>query len=134
MEEMKGEYKPKKESYVRFAPHITEEKLQGIFNELEKKAVVQLEVLMKYIQLSECLPGGQTGHTTKPVSVKKSILLNSSGGSVSSLNTLVKKGILEIYEAEVSRLKYSDEKIIQSNELSVTQQEAMEKVNKLIYR
>src|SRR5579863_5584535 len=52
MEEMKGEYKPKMESYVRFTPGITEEKLQDIFKELEKRAVVQLEVLMKYLQLS----------------------------------------------------------------------------------
>ncbi len=121
MEEMKGEFKPKKESYVRFTEQITDEKLQSIFNELEKRAVIQLEILMKYLQLSEW-------HTKKPVPVKKSELLNSSGSSLSSLNSLVKKGILEIYEAEVSRLKLSEEKILESNELSLTQQEGLEKI------
>ena len=124
MEEMKGEYKPKKESYVRFTAHITDEKLQRIFVQLEKKAVVQLEIVMKYLQLSEW-------HTKKPVGVKKSALLNSSGSSLSALNALVKKDILEVYETEVSRLKLSEEKILQSNDLSFAQQEGLEKINKL---
>ena len=124
MEEMKGEYKPKKESYVRFTTHITDEKLQRIFVQLEKKAVVQLEIVMKYLQLSEW-------HTKKPVGVKKSALLNSSGSSLSALNALVKKDILEVYETEVSRLKLSEEKILQSNDLSFAQQEGLEKINKL---
>jgi primosomal protein N' (replication factor Y) len=124
MEEMKGEFKPKKESFVRFTSHITEEKLQSIFNELEKKAVIQLEIVMKYLQLSEW-------HTKKPIAVKKSALLNSSGSSLSSLNSLVKKDVLEIYEAEVSRLKLSEERILQTNELSVAQLEGLEKINKL---
>jgi len=122
MEEMKGEFKPKKESYVRFTSEINEEKLQEIFKELEKKAVIQLEVLLKYIQLSQW-------HTKKPISVKKSALVNSSGNS--SLNSLVKKNILEVYEAEVSRLKQSEERMLQSNELSIGQQEGLEKINKL---
>jgi len=124
MEEMKGEYKPKKESYVRFTTHITDEKLHRIFVQLEKKAVVQLEIVMKYLQLSEW-------HTKKPVGVKKSALLNSSGSSLSALNALVKKDILEVYETEVSRLKLSEEKILQSNDLSFAQQEGLEKINKL---
>ncbi|HTA28539.1 MAG TPA: primosomal protein N', partial [Bacteroidia bacterium] len=124
MEEMKGEFKPKKESYVRFTADITEDKLQGIFNQLEKKAVIQLELVMKYLQLSEW-------HTKKPVPVKKSVLLASSGSSLSSLNSLVKKNILEIYEAEVSRLKLSEEKILETNELSITQQEGLKQINKL---
>ena len=123
MEEMKGEFKPKMESYVRFTERITEEKLQGIFTELEKRAVIQLEILMKYIQLSHW--------PKKSIPVKKSALLNSSGSSLSSLNSLVKKDILEIYEAEVSRLKLSEEKILQTNDLSDVQQEAMEKINNL---
>ena len=124
MEEMKGQFKPKKESYVRFTPQITEDKLQGIFNQLEKKAVIQLEILMKYLQLSEW-------HTKKSIPVKKSALLNSSGSSLSSLNSLVKKEILEIYESEVSRLKLSEERILETNELSFTQQEGLKKINNL---
>lgn len=123
MEEMKGEYKPKKEAYVRFTERITEDKLQGIFNELEKRAVIQLEILMKYIQLSHW--------PKKIVPVKKSALLNPSGSSLSSLNSLVKKDILEIYEAEVSRLKLSEERILESNDLSPIQQEGLEKINNL---
>ncbi len=124
MEEMKGEFKPKKESYVRFTESITEDKLQGIFNQLEKKAVIQLDILMKYLQLSEW-------HTKKHIPVKKSALLGSSGSSLSSLNSLVKKNILEIYEAEVSRLKLSEERILETNELSLIQQEGLEKINNL---
>lgn len=84
MEEMKGEYKPKKESFVRLHSHITEDKLQDVFAQLEKKAVIQLEIVMRYLQLSEW-------HSKNPIPVKKSALLNSSGGSLSSLNSLVKK-------------------------------------------
>jgi len=84
MEEMKGEYKPKKESYVRLANPVTEDALQDIFKELEKRAVVQLDMLMKYLQLSNW-------HSKKPVPVKKSVLLNVAGNSVTALNALVKK-------------------------------------------
>ena len=52
MEEMKGEFKPKKETYVRFTTGITEQKLHSIFNELEKRAFVQLQILMKFVQLA----------------------------------------------------------------------------------
>jgi len=124
MEEMKGEFKPKKESYVRFTKHIEEDKLQSIFNQLEKKAVIQLELVMKYLQLSDW-------RSKKPIPVKKSALLNSSGSSLSSLNSLVKKEILEIYDEEVSRLKQSEERILRSNELSPAQQEGLEKINEL---
>lgn len=124
MEEMKGQYKPKKETYVRLTNHITEGALQDIFKELEKRAVVQLDMLMKYLQLSNW-------HSKKPIRIKKSLLLNASGNSVTALHALVKKNILEVYEAEVSRLTLSDEKILQPNELSDVQQEAFAQLHQL---
>jgi primosomal protein N' (replication factor Y) len=97
-ERLKAGYKPRKQSYVRINPEINNEKdLNKILGLLEK-APRQLELLTAFLDLSNLY------EKSSPDEVEKLILLNNTGCVSSTLNSLVKKGILETYEKEVSRL------------------------------
>jgi primosomal protein N' (replication factor Y) (superfamily II helicase) len=122
-EEMKGEFKPKKETFIRFTPGITDDKLHELINELEKKAFVQLQILLKFLQLSQW-----NTPNYRVVPVKKNELLSTSGSSAQSLNLLVKKGVFEMYEEEVSRLGVHNGAIETPKQLSEDQSEALEKI------
>ncbi len=96
-EKLKEGYKPKKKSYVRINPDINNEnELNKILNLLEK-APKQLKLLTTYLDLSNSY------EKSPPEEVEKLLLLKSTGAVSTTLNSLVKKGILETYEKEVSR-------------------------------
>ncbi len=102
-EQLVERYRPKMETCVRM--HLTyrenEELLRDVFDNLGKRAFRQLQLLMSYINLSRNL-------YQREVEVRKADLLKSIGASPEALNTLVKKGILELYEKEASRLNAED--------------------------
>jgi primosomal protein N' (replication factor Y) len=116
-EEIKDGYKPRTEAFVRIAS-ISEAELQKAMTELEKKAFKQLQVLMAYMQLSDW-------HTGKPKDVKKSRLIAHSGCSASVVDQLAKKGIIEIYSQEVSRLLLSDKAVEKAHDLADFQKTAI---------
>jgi len=123
-EEVKESYKPRIEAFVKIALGLSEADLQKAMDTLEKKAVKQLDVLMAYMHLSHW-------HTGKPIEVKKSKLLLQANSTSSVVDQLVKKGILESYSKEVSRLPLSDKPIEQANALADFQQEAFDKIENL---
>jgi primosomal protein N' (replication factor Y) len=97
-ERLKEGYKPKKKSYVRINPDINNEnELNKILNLLEK-APKQLKLLTTYLDVSNSY------EKSPPYEVEKLLLLKSTDAVSTTLNSLVKKGILETYEKEVSRL------------------------------
>jgi primosomal protein N' (replication factor Y) len=118
-EEVKDGYKPRTETFVRINPALTEHELKDAMDALEKKAFKQLHVLMAYIQLSNW-------HTGKPLEVKKSKLVLYSDTTASVVDQLVKKGIMEAYVQEVSRLPLSDKAVEKANALADFQQAAMD--------
>jgi len=100
-EELKRRYKPKMESYVRLTAKANDEaQLKIIFDELAKKAK-QVEVLMGFIQLNQ-------RYSKQPKVVRKADLQKVVNASPSTINTLVKKEIFEIYEEEVNRIKMAE--------------------------
>ncbi len=121
-EEIKESYKPRTEAYVQLLPTITESDLQKVMTDLEKKAFKQLQVLMAYMQLSEW-------HTGTPKNVKKSKLLLQSDASAQALDQLVKKGVMEIFTKEVSRLPFSDKELEKANVLVDFQRDAMKEID-----
>ncbi len=116
-EEVKDGYKPRTETYARIVESLTEADLQKAMNDLEKKAFKQLHLLMAYMQLSNW-------HTGNHAEVKKSKLLSYSDCTASVLEQLVKKGIMETYVRDVSRLPLSDKAIEDANALADFQQVA----------
>ncbi len=98
-EEIREQYKPKKEKRVRIINDYLEEegKLEDLFNELEKQPK-QLDVLLRYLQLVNVYED--------PSANEKGIARNEliqQGLSASSYNTLKKNGVLEEFEVNVPR-------------------------------
>ena len=100
-EELKRRYKPKMESYVKLSTEANdEERLKEIFDDLEN-APKQLELLMGFIQLNQ-------RYSSKPKAVKKLALQKMTNTTASAVNTLVKKGIFEVFEQEINRINIDE--------------------------
>ena len=97
-EELKRGFVPKKQIFIRLAePYRDEERLRLLFDEL-RRAKRQEHLLVCFLELS---------HALNPALAKelpKKELLERSGCSSSLLDGLLKRGVLESYEREVSRL------------------------------
>ena len=99
-EEMRRTYKPKTETRVRLTSAArNERRLHFFFDELQRRAPKQLDLLMKYIELSGCLSA--TG-TVKEVS--KAELLKRAAATPGVFNGLVERGVFEVYQQEIGRL------------------------------
>lgn len=87
-EELKRTYKPKTETRVRLTEAASNERrLHFFFDELQRRAPKQLDLLMKYIELSGCL-----GKTPKGVTKKE--LLQRASATPAVFNGLVERGVL----------------------------------------
>lgn len=123
-EEITEKYRPKTESYIQLSEFAaSEENLREIFDQLSR-AKKQLDILMKYIDLSKCL----TKNTLIEVSRKE--LLEQSGSSDSALRALIDKNILEVYQKEVGRLDTSHVKTEAKYPLNEFQQVALQEIHK----
>jgi len=97
-EEIKNRFKSKTELFVELTEEYKDNAaLERISQELEKKAFKQLELLLSYLKLSNYFSGNT-------IEISKGFLLKDSGISSSILNSLVSKGILDIYTKSQSRL------------------------------
>ncbi len=91
-EELQDDWKPRTLTYVRLMPEAAhEEALHTWFDALEKKAPKQLQLLMRYVELSRCL-------SDAPLEVERNKLLHLSNCGTSVLKQLVEKGLFETYE------------------------------------
>jgi primosomal protein N' (replication factor Y) len=95
-------YKPHIETFIRLNPEFSsDEKLRPLFDELEKKAKKQLDVLMSYIHF--CNQQGK-GYTD----IEKGALLEKSKAGSTAVNSLVGKNIFIEEKKEVGRLGESE--------------------------
>lgn len=102
-EKLDERYTPKKVTYVKLKENFyIETEKKALFEGLSR-APKQQDVLLAYYQLEK---------TGKPIT-KKELLKYAEGGD-SALTALVKKGILETYKEQVSRLTYAEEEIVPS--------------------
>ena len=101
-EELKRTYKPRTEVRVRLTEAArNERRLHFFFDELQRRAPKQLDLLMKYLELSGSLGGGSVRE------VAKNELLQRAQATPAVFNGLVEKGVLEVYRQEVGRLDSS---------------------------
>ena len=97
-EELYESYKPKSETFVYLADEYKDEsKLKEVFNDLEKRAYKQLELLMAFIQITK-FPD------EKGIKVTRNELLKRASAAAAQLNALVKKGVFITSVEEISRL------------------------------
>lgn len=121
-EELIEKYHPKTEQYVKLNELITTgADLEKVFDEL-KRSNKQLELLMKYIDISDVFK-----HKRKEVSKKE--LIGFVGTSPAVFNALVKKNIFEIYTKEVGRLDVGSTVMRKQFQLTTEQNSALQKIN-----
>ena len=119
-EELRRTYKPKTETRVRLtAAARNEHRLHIFFDELQRRAPKQLDLLMKYLELS----GYLSGRAIKEVS--KAELLQRTSATPAVFNGLVDRGVFEVYQQEIGRIdKALLKEVIPVNPLNEHQQRA----------
>jgi primosomal protein N' (replication factor Y) (superfamily II helicase) len=120
-EDLQEKFKARKVSAVRLAEPLRSQPdlLREIFGELGGKER-QVEILMAYLALEKRQPF-----------VRKQDLLTKADVSESSLNTLVKKGILEKYEQPVSRLSGYEDELAEAEASSAQQVRALDELRSI---
>jgi len=128
-EEITERYKPRIEWFVSLSDQYKDENLlQEEMDRLNKKAYKQLELLLAYISLSHCF-------TTKPKEISRADLLKTPGVSAAQLDSLVKKGILELYQRNISRIENRESsELIESIKFTNAQQEAFDKITDHLHK
>lgn len=123
-EELEDRYKVKSETWLRLKEeYLSEEGQKALFEQLEKRAFKQLEVVMAFLHLAM-----KEGGPEKPVR-KKEVLAQLENGDA-PLRSLLKKGILDSYEQKASRLKdYESYDDVKSIKLSSAQQIAFDSIH-----
>lgn len=118
-EELKSNYKEKKENYVLLNPSLdNEDKLSDLLNNWSK-APRQMELLLAYLHIRKT-----TGEVTQPELLKK------ANASLAQLKGLTEKDILFVEKRSVDRIKYLPRNIELNFELSEAQQNALSQVKK----
>ena len=117
-EELNEKYKAKYERFVRLAAEYREEaKVHELMDNLTKRAYKQLEVLLAFITL-----GGDADND-----VMAKTLLQKANANSTILKNMAEKGIFEVYERKVSRLKeFKVQTDVDSIQLTEAQQKAYE--------
>ena len=119
-EELNEKYKAKYERFVRLAGLYRDEaQLQETMDSLTKRAYKQLEVLLAYLSL-----GGDCDND-----IKANDLLKKAKATSNILKAMADKGIFEVYERQVSRLKNLKAYMpVSSIQLTEAQQKAYTKI------
>ena len=99
-------YKPRTETYIRLAAAYQNETMLHIALNLLARAPRQQEAFIAYLQLSGWDMAGPE-EAAVIAEITREELMNQSGTTLSVLSQLVKRGMLETYEVEVSRLNRS---------------------------
>lgn len=121
-EELKERYKPRMKAFVKLTEEADDETtLEHIFSELEKRAPKQVEVLLKYVQMSDRY--GEKKPAIGKLELQKAADVNSS-----VVGQLVKKNIFELFDQEVGRIASYDGKKEEFKSLNDEQETALEHI------
>ena len=98
-ETLKPGFVPKKESYIRLTGKARDEIYLTQYIDKNKKAKKQQDILYEYIRLSGVFENSTINE------VKKKVVLKNTKANAAVLQSLIKKGILETYSRDESRLE-----------------------------
>ncbi len=126
LEEIKEKYKPKLVPFIKLKPqYLNEPKLKETLDKLESKAFKQAEALLYFLHLNK------TGEHKIKEWIKKSELLSKCDNS--SINSLIKKNILEEQKFEVGRLQFENSEIFKK-ELTPPQKIALKEIKETLLK
>lgn len=116
-ENLKDGFKPKLDNYIRLTKAFaTEERINELLDGLSR-AKKQKQIILSFLHLTGYI------ETLGANSLKKSLLLKDANASDTILKSLIKKGIFEQYQVEVSRLG-ADEIKVEPLKMLTAQQDA----------
>ena len=121
-------FRPKTETYITLTPQFRNEQTLHVALNMLHRADKQLAALIDYLALShwDSVEGSVCRETV--VEITRDELLNA-GHSLPTVNALVKRGLLEVYEREVGRLNHGGEPHLEKiRSLSDVQQNAFNKI------
>lgn len=120
-------YHPRTETYIRLTPAYQNETTLHVALNILTRAPKQQQAFISYLQLSGWEMIGDEDVSISPVTREE--LMNQSGATLPTLNLLVKRGMLETYEVEVSRLNKNGEPHPELvKKMSAPQQEAYNQI------
>lgn len=122
-EEITETYKPKMLTYVKLTElYLSEEKIKQLFDQLEKKAFKQLQLLQFFLQATNYFSDFKN-------EIKKKDLLKNPDFTEAQLASMLKKGVFEVFEKPESRLEFTEAvNTVDDIVLSDIQQNALESV------
>ena len=121
-------FRPKTETYITLTPQFRNEQTLHVALNMLHRADKQQAALVDYLALShwDSVEGSVCRETV--VEITRDELLNA-GHSLPTVNALVKRGLLEVYEREVGRLNHGGEPHLEKiRPLSDVQQDAFNKI------
>lgn len=119
-EQVHEKYKPKLKKYIRLPEkYDSEEQIKEIFEKLTR-ATKQQDLFMMFLHLKNS--------TDKDIS--RELLIKESNAKANAVSEVVKKGFLEEFTKETTRILPSGNKIDKIDELTVFQQNALLKIKK----
>lgn len=118
-EELKQNYKPLSETYVKLGSDYRHENRIDDLLETLSRAKKQKELLLTFLDLT----GIFSGEPQKELI--KSALLKKTNASYTSFNQLVKKGVFEEYQKKISRIPELDYEPLQNNFLTELQKSVL---------
>ena len=122
-------YRPKTELYIRLTEKFQNEQALHVALNMLQRADKQLTAFIDYLALSHW--DSLNGQTCQEpvVEITRDELINSSHASLTTVNALVKRGLLETYEREVGRLNSGGEPHLENiKPLSSAQQDAYNQI------
>ncbi|MCQ2974306.1 MAG: primosomal protein N' [Bacteroidales bacterium] len=121
-------YKPKVEKFISLSEKYTKEiQFKELFDELERKAIKQMSVLLAYLSSSKIKV--ENGDIIERGEISRQNLMKNPNLSQSSLTSLIQKGVLVEYEKQVSRLEKFDGDLELYHDLTESQHNVLESIN-----
>ena len=121
-------FRPKTETYITLTPQFRNEQTLHVALNMLHRADKQLAALIDYLALSHWDSVEESVCRETVVEITRDELLNA-GHSFPTVNALVKRGLLEVYEREVGRLNHGGEPHLEKiRPLSDVQQDAFNKI------
>ena len=121
-------FRPKTETYITLTPQFRNEQTLHVALNMLHRADKQLAALIDYLALShwDSVEGSVCRETVVEITRDE---LSNAGHSLPTVNALVKRGLLEVYEREVGRLNHGGEPHLEKiRPLSDVQQDAFNKI------
>jgi primosomal protein N' (replication factor Y) len=116
-------YKPKEETFIILAKKYSDDELNEILDK-HMRYPRQYELISSYLRITGYVAGSEL------IPVKKAVLLGEASALYSSLASLIQKGILLSYNAEVGRLHPNLTRQLAIRNLSSIQKDSLESINK----